>query len=157
MLIETSMMAHTPSTRTDTYFSHLPTQLMRVLCLHNDPSESLPLVHPSRPTRVTHLIHPSVHASKCASLTLPAHSSRFETPPRTHFLRPPPHCGIFYAISCSQRNMRARHATCSTASLAQRFCRRCWSSCPCYLRPSLPHPRLHLGFLPCHRALWGDF
>jgi len=160
MLIETSMMAHTSSTRTDTCFSHLPTQLMRVLCLHIDPSGSSPLAHPSRPTRVTHSIHPSVHAFKRASSTLPAHSSRFQTPPRTHFLRPPPCCGISCAISCSQRNTRVRHATYSTVSLAQRFLnsrRRRRPSCTCYSRPSLPHPRLHLGFLPYRRALWGDF
>ena len=49
----------------------------------------------------------------------------------------------------------ARHVLDSIA--AQRFCRRRWSSCPCYLQPSLPYPRLHLGFLPCQRVLWGDF
>ena len=160
MLIETSTMAHTSSTHTDTCFSHLPTQSMRVLCLHIDPSASSPSAHPSRPTRVTHSIHPSVHASKRASSTLPAHSSRFQTPRRTHFLRPPPRCGISCAISCTQRNTRARHATCSTASLVQRFLnsrRRRWPSCICYLRPSLPHPCLHLGVLLCRHALWGDF
>ena len=151
------MMAHTSSTHTDTYFSHLLMQLMHVLCLHNNPSESLPLAYPSHPTQVTHLIYPSIHASKHTSSTLPAHSLHFQTPPRTHFLCPLPHCGIFYMISCLQYNMQARHATCSTASLAQCFCRQCWSSCPCYLWPSLPHPCLHLGFLPCCHMLWGDF
>ena len=153
-------MAPTSSTRTDICFSHLQMQQIRVLCLHIDPSASSPLAHPSRPTRVTHSIHPSVHASKRASSTLPAHSSRFQTPRRTHFLRPPPRYGISCAILCSQRNTRARHATFSTASLVQRFLnsrRRRWPSCTCYSQPSLPRPQLHLGFLPCRPALWGDF
>ena len=160
MSIETSTMAHTFSTRTDTCFSHLPTQLMRVLCPHIGPSASLPLGRPSRLTRVTHSIHPSVHASRRASSTLPAPSSRFQTPRGTHFLRPPLRCGIFCAISCSQHNSRAGHATYSTASLAQRFLnsrKRRWPSCTCSSWPSLPRPHLQLGFLPCRRALWGDF
>jgi hypothetical protein len=160
MPIETSTMAHTSSTHTDTGFSHLPMQLMRVLCPHIGPSASSPLARPSRPTRVTNSIHPFVHVSKHASSTLPAPSSRFQTPLRTHFLPFPSRCGMSCAISCSQRNTRARHATYSTASLARRFLnfrRRRWPSCTCSLWPSLPRSHLHLGFLPCRRAPWEDF
>lgn len=156
LLIETSTTAHISSTPTGTCCSLLPTQLTRVSYPPIGPSASSPLAHLSRLTPVTRSIRPFVHASKHASSTRPARSSRTQTRP-AHFLRPPLRFGRSYAISCSQRNTRARHATYSTASLAQRSLdsrRRRWPSCTPYSLRFLPRPRGHRRSLRSRHALW---